>query len=277
MPTLCTDISKLIPTYLDGELAETELLSFEHHLAECSDCESEVAEEQDFLDTIRSALAEAPAAPDTLRARLARSFDAEEEEHSRSERRARRAWLLPGAASLAAAAALLVFVLDLVQPVSNDNAEVEPVAAVTEHPSPIAVADSSHDTIDQSAREFLRIPVRAPRFVGANASLEGWKPMRKRGHLSALFVYQVDTGDSSFRLEVQTLDARNLDLRGAERRVVNGTEIWVTQTPGVSAVTYRDANDVAYIFTSHMDTDDLVRLVVQSDLVEQLGRRLRQR
>jgi hypothetical protein len=88
--------------------------------------------------------------------------------------------------------------------------------------------------------------------------------MRKRGRLSALFVYQVATRDSSFRVEVQTLDARNLDLRSAERRLIDGTEVWVTQTPGVSAVTYRDGNGVAYIFTSHMDTDDLVRLVVQS-------------
>jgi hypothetical protein len=278
MPTLCSDTNKLIPTYLDGELAETELLAFEHHVAECADCEREVADERDFLDTVRSSLAAGPA-PDTLRARLGRELDREEAELTRSERRARRAWILPGAASLAAAAALLVFVLDLAQPVTNDNhSPDEPLTATAaDRPNPIAVSTTSRDTIDQSAREFLRIPVRAPRFADTDASLEGWKPMRKRGHLSALFVYQVNTGAGSFRLEVQTLDARNLDLRSAERRVVNGTEVWVTQTPGVSAVTYRDANGVAYIFTSHMDTEDLVTLVVRSDLVEQLNRRLERR
>lgn len=276
MPNLCIDVSNLIPTYLDGELAEAELLAFEHHVAECADCEREVVGEREFLDTVRSALA-APPAPDTLRARLSAALDGEEQELARRERNARRGWLLPGAASLAAAAALLVFILDLARPVSNDNAEADAVIATAARPSPITVA-ASRDTIDQSAREFLRIPVRAPRFAGADASLEGWKPMRKRGHLSALFVYQVHTQLGTYRLEVQTLDARNLDLGSAERRVVDGTELWVTQTPGVNAVTYRDNNGVAYIFTSHLDIDDLVRLVVQrSDLVEQLGRRLRQR
>jgi len=277
MPNLCNDISKLIPTYLDGELAESELYSFEHHIAECPECEAEVADERAFLDTIHSALA-TPPAPDTLRARLTKQLELEEAKIAKRERRARRAWLLPGTASLAAAAALIVFVLDLTQPASNDNSEsADTVVATAERPNPIAIATSSRDTIDQSAREFLRIPVRAPRFSGTDANLEGWKPMRKAGRLSALFVYQVNINGSSYRLEVQTLDARNLDLRSAERRVVGGTEVWITQTPGVSAVTYRDANGVAYIFTSHLDTDDLVRLVVKSDLVEQLGRRLRQR
>lgn len=273
MSSPCTDISKLIPTYLDGELAETELLAFEHHLAECDGCETEVGEERAFLDRVRQALA-APAAPETLRARLAKQLDSAEAELARSARRARRAWLLPGTASLAAAAALLVFVLDLAQPQNDNEVSAEPPASVS--PEAIAVATASRARIDRSAQEFLRIPVRAPRFSGAEVSLQGWQPMRKRGHLSALFVYEVVVNGHPFRLEVQTLDARNLDLRSAERRVVEGTEVWVTRTPGVSAVTYRDANGVAYNFTSHMDTDDLVRLVVRSDL-ERLGRQLRRR
>lgn len=279
MPTPCSDISKLVPTYLDGELAETELLAFEHHLAECDDCESEVGQEREFLDTVRSALA-TPPAPDTLRARLSKQIDREEAELARSESRARRAWLLPGTASIAAAAALLVFILDLAQPTGNDNRDEASFAlsqSSSVQPNPVAVSSGSRDIIDQSAREFLRIPVRSPRFTNSNASLEGWKPMRKRGRLSALFVYQVSTSGNTYRLEVQTLDARNLDLRSAERQVVNGTEFWVTRTPGVSAVTYRDNNGVAYIFTSHMDTDDLVDLVVNSDAVERINRRLHRR
>lgn len=279
MPT-CTDISKLIPTYLDGELAETELYAFEHHVAECDECEAEVDDERTFLDQVRSSLA-APPAPDTFRARLDKELDSAEAEMAQSDRRVRLAWLLPGTASLVAAAALVVFIFDLAQP-QNDNktdnsVTAPPLMAAADRPEPIAVASASRDRIDQSAREFLRIPVRAPRFSNTEASLQGWQPMRKRGHLSALFVYQVNIDGNQFRLEVQTLDARNLDLRSAERRVVNGTEVWITRTPGVNAVTYRDANGVAYNFTSHLDADDLVRLVVGSDLVEQVGRRLRQR
>lgn len=278
MSNPCSDISKLIPTYLDGELAESELLSFEHHLADCEGCDREVEQEREFLDRVRESLA-APPASDTLRARLRRALDAEEEQMARESRRERWAWVLPGTATLAAAAALLVFVFDIAQPASNEN-QVASEAAAPAPQTPAAalgVGSASRGDIARSAREFLRMPVRAPRFASAEADLRGWQPIRRRGHDTALFVYEVRRGTESHRLEVQTLDARNLDLRSAERRVVRGTEVWVAKTPGVSSVSYQDPSGVGYVFTSYMDTDDLVNLVVQSDLVERVNERLRDR
>lgn len=274
MPNPCSDISKLVPTYLDGELAESELLSFEHHVAECDECHREVEDERRFLERIRESLA-APPASDTLRARLSRALDVEEERAQKEARRERRSWVLPGAATLAAAAALLVFVFDVAQPASNDNQIAQARLAA---PSPaLDVEPVSRGDIARSAREYLRMPVRAPRFASADAALRGWQPIRSSGHDTALFVYEVRHGSESHRLEVQTLDARNLDLGSAERRVVRGTEVWVAKTPGVSSVSYRDPSGVGYIFTSYMDTDELVNLVVQSDLVARVNQRLRDR
>lgn len=274
MPNPCSDISKLVPTYLDGELAESELLSFEHHIAECETCNRELEGERSFLERIRESLA-APPASDTLRARLSRALDVEEERAQRETRRERWSWMLPGAATLAAAAALLVFAFDVAQPASNDNQVAQARLAA---PSPaLNVEPVSRGDIARSAREYLRMPVRAPRFASADAALRGWQPIRRRGHDTALFIYNVRLGSEWHRLEVQTLDARNLDLGSAERRVVRGTEVWVAKTPGVSCVSYRDRSGVGYVFTSYMDTDDLVGLVVQSDLVERVNEQLRDR
>jgi hypothetical protein len=268
MSSTCSDVSKLIPTYLDGELAESELLAFEHHLVECDSCEGEVDDERQFLDRVRDALAEASPANETFRARLMKVLDDEEDRLARAARREWWSWALPGTATLAAAAALFVFVFDIAQPASNENRGETAMApgnhALEAGPIGPAMVSASRGEIARSASEYLRIPVRAPRFASAQADLRGWQPIRRRGHVSALFLYEVKRGAEAHRLEVQTLDARNLDLRSAERRVVRGTEVWVARTPGVSSVSYRDSNGVGYVFTSYMDTDDLVNLVVES-------------
>ena len=266
MPTQCTDVDKFIPTYLDGELAESELHSFEHHLSECEKCAAEVEGERAFLDRIRTALA-TPPAPDTFRARLNRTLDAEDEAEHKATLRERSAWILPGAATVAAAAALVVFTLDIAQPAQNQNrAEADVTSS--------APLSASRD-IARSAREYLRMPVRAPRFANAEASLRGWQPIRNRNHDAALLVYEVKLGKERFRLEIQTLDARNLDLRGAERRVVRGTPVWVASAMGMNAVSIRDENGIGYVFTSYMDSDALVNLVVRSDLVERVNQQLK--
>lgn len=278
MPTVCTDASKLIPTYLDGELSESELLAYEHHLAECGDCSAEVEAEREFIDRLRHALVSEPA-PDTLKARLGRALDGEDEDKARRARRQRWAWVLPGGATLAAAAALLVFAFDVASPASNSNHSDE-VAATSATPRPgpsLQVGVANRTEIDRSAREFLRMPVRAPRFANTGARLRGWRPLKSGSHSAALFLYEVTSRTGIHRLDVQTLDARNLDFSRAERRVVRGSEVWIARGFGTSDVVYRDENQIAYVFSSHMDTEELVNLVVQSDIVEQITRELSDR
>jgi len=287
MSELCTDINKLIPTYLDGELAESELHSFEHHLSDCSACADEVAQERSFLDHVRTVLA-TPPAPDMLRSRLGKALDAEDEVELKRTRRQQSAWILPSIATMAAAAALFVFVLDIARPAVNQNraeADVQAPALASMSPAVSVDRNVAHNTARNTASntasnvarnvaragEYLNVPVRAPHFNNAQAEMRGWQPLRNRNHNAALFVYEVMHNSKSssgtnnkrrVRIEVQMLDARNLDLRGAEPRVVRGTQVWVASAMGLNAVSLRDENGVGYVFSSRMDADSLLDLVV---------------
>ncbi len=255
MPTTqCTDVDRLIPSYLDGELAQSELHSFEHHVSECEECDSDLRSERDFLTRIRSALATPPAS-DTLRARLGRALDEEDAEEAKQTRRARTTWVLPGAATVAAAAALLVFVHDVAKSPQNQN-----------HDGDALHAGLPMSDIDRSAGEFLQMPVRAPSVNASGASFRSWQPLNRRTHNAALFIWDVPVNGERYRLEIQTLDARNLDLRGAERRVVRGATVYIASAMGLNAVSFSDENGVGYVFSSLMHSDDLVELVVGSVL-----------
>ena len=102
----------------------------------------------------------------------------------------------------------------------------------------------------------------------------GWEPLRPRNPTSALLVSEVPNDADTYRLEVQTLDARNLDKSNTERRVVRGTEVWVATRFGVNGVSYTDENGDGYVFSSQMDMDALIDLVVRSDLVDRVNQRL---
>src|ERR1041385_8267360 len=103
--SLCESIDTLSMAYLDDELATEERRELELHLTECAACRAHVGSERADHVLIARALA-APPASELLRAKIARSLDAEDKTR-------RRQWLqyaLPGSAIVAAAAAIAVFV-----------------------------------------------------------------------------------------------------------------------------------------------------------------------
>ena len=111
--SLCQSIDTLAMAFLDDELAAEERRELELHLIDCSGCRQHVETERAELQMMRKALA-APPAPDMFKARLARALDNEDREASRVESQRKRSllgrMLLPGAAMVAAAAAIVVFV-----------------------------------------------------------------------------------------------------------------------------------------------------------------------
>src|SRR6266545_8163254 len=109
MATQCNDIETLLPTYLDGELAAADRLSFDHHTADCSECREVVRSEAAYRARVRELLAP-PAAPDGLDRRVRSALDGEDMRARAARRQVGRSWALPGAAGLAAAAALALFV-----------------------------------------------------------------------------------------------------------------------------------------------------------------------
>ncbi|MFN7993521.1 MAG: zf-HC2 domain-containing protein [Bryobacteraceae bacterium] len=68
---VCRAGRRRILLYLDHELSEPELSRFLAHLRTCRACRDRLAEQRDFLQTVRAAAA-APAAPPALRASVRR-------------------------------------------------------------------------------------------------------------------------------------------------------------------------------------------------------------
>src|SRR5512139_834507 len=106
--SLCKTIDTLSMAYLDDELAAEERHELEAHLTECASCRATLDRERADRSMIRRALA-VPAAPDMLRARIARSLDEQDRVETKEQRRRWSSYLLPSSAIAAAAAAIALF------------------------------------------------------------------------------------------------------------------------------------------------------------------------
>ena len=105
MKQLCDSIETLAMTLHDGELAGDELRDVELHLTECAACREHTEQQGAAMTSLRRKLAPPPT-PDLLRGRVMKALDAED----RAARRPLATWLLPGAAAVAAVAALALFI-----------------------------------------------------------------------------------------------------------------------------------------------------------------------
>jgi anti-sigma factor RsiW len=274
MPTHCKEIDPLIQTYLDGELAESELFEFENHIANCFDCSAKLKEEEAFHRQLRAELA-APPASDLLKQRVRGLLDEEDRVLARAARRQGVAWVLPGGASIAAAAALALFVFQETRAISPaPSPVVQEVVQQRMGTSLPVMQTGTRPELSRAAQEYTRIPVRPPRFDGSGADLRGFQRAQVQGRDAAVFVYEISTPVGIHTVYVHTLDARDLDLRSPDRRVIDGREIWVAQPRGFSTVSYKDELGVGYVFSSDMEPDDLVALVLRSDLLFLVSERL---
>ncbi|MCA9674687.1 MAG: zf-HC2 domain-containing protein [Kofleriaceae bacterium] len=258
---ICASIDTLAMTYLDDELADEELRDLELHLRECASCRDRVDAERHELDQLRRRL-QAPPAPDLMRARIAASLDREDATLGRAEWRSRlAAWSLPAAATLVAAAALLLFVV-------NRNPPVAPEGVVR------AVVETGHLDSPRVRPGAVRPAGTAGGSVESVDRIASWKAKRPlAGRTVSNQLYQITT-DWGAQLVVQAsiLDARNLDLSIGERTSVAGTSLYVASVNGLSVVTYVAPTGVGYIFSSDsLMPGDLARVVVQYQLVDRIG------
>lgn len=267
MATQCKDIETLLPTYLDGELDPHDRLSFEHHTADCTECRERLREETAYLERVRSLLVP-PAAPEGLALRVRASLDVEDRRAMKVARRAGWSWVLPGGASLAAAAALVMFMVSELRPQQVALHEAPAVRqAVRDRINDSPVRVGSPQEVSVAAQQYLRKPVRTPQFRPAGAALRGWQPRELDGREAVLLLYDVpDSRGARHQLTVHVVDASGLDLRGSERWKIGATELWVASLGGVSTVTYKDQYGFGYVFSSDMELEELAWLVVGTDI-----------
>jgi len=263
--SLCQNIDTLAMAFLDDELAPEERREVELHLFECQSCRRHVDGERAELGMIRSALV-APPAPDMLKARIARALDVEDREAVRVSRRRVGAWLLPGSAMAAAAAAIVAFV-SVQAPVSKAGGEMpRDIAKQTDRGLPLEVEGPS--TGPWLRQHFAR-DAAPPQFTQAGIELRGARLTDVQGHQAAIVQYLVSDGANRFPLTAVVIDGlRSDDLSGGVPVKVGDRTLNVHDANGVPTVTFVDEFGLGYAFTSRrLTAQELLQLVVTSDLI----------
>jgi anti-sigma factor RsiW len=195
---LCQSIDTLAMAFLDDELAPEEKRELELHMGDCAGCRLHVEAERAQLSVLRKALAPPPA-PDLVKARLAVMLDnADREEHRQERARARSTigrWLLPGAAMLAAGAAIFAFVM-IRPPAAPQTATVaKEVIRQNSRTLPLEVRGAS---TGPWLRENFSKAIEPPQFrdTKLDITLLGARLTAVNGHNAAQLRYMVTSGDS---------------------------------------------------------------------------------
>lgn len=271
--SLCQSIDTLAMAYLDDELVSEERRELELHLLSCTACKAHVETERAEIALVRKALAP-PLPPGTLKVSIQRLLDAEDHATVRAARQRWTRFLLPGSATLAAAAALAVFVF--AQPGQDGPAVSGTVAReamrVQSRKMPLEVQGPS---TGPWLRQHFAANVEPPQFTEPGIELVGARLTAVAGHDAALLKYLVTMGARQFTLTAVVMD----DMRGDELSggtpvgLVGNRRLHIHSADGTPTVTYIDESAprgarIGYVFAADgLRPDELLELVVSSDLI----------
>lgn len=286
--SICDSIATLAMVYLDGELAAEEKHELETHVVECAACRAEIDHALVEQDARRAALA-TPRAPAAMRNRIVAALDnaerAETKDIQRAKWRQLSSGLLPGAAILAAAAALAVFVG------SRQFGQTGQVGQV----ATLVSGDGASTRVGAIARAGLHQQIRAlplevggptfgPNFAKELSQVEGSRllghrilPQGVNGHDATLYAYDVPITDDRHHIArriVVTLlvieDISPSQMSDGQAVQAAGRLLHVVQIDGHTAVTAVDASQRGYMFMAEeLAPQELVALVGRTSLVGQ--------
>jgi len=278
MPIRCTDIETLVQTYLDDELADGETREFELHLGMCASCRQHAAAAARFHSQLRAQLAP-PSAPGDLGARVALALDQEEWRMRRAQ--PRRGWVLPGAATMAAAAALLLFAVRALPPT---QAPTQSQTQTQLAASPQFAEDAVSEVISRPPLEVQGAAVRPwvserrpaaqmPEFEGLRSVLRGGRVSQIRDRRAVQIYYDVLHGQRRHEVSVHLFDARDIDFASgfpnSRRHTIGSIDIWVGELRGYAVVAHRDRDGTGYLFTSpDLSGDHLLDIVSRAKLID---------
>lgn len=262
MSMRCEDVEPLVQTHLDGELADEDRRELSVHLASCASCRDTVAEEARFHRELREKL-RPPPLPGGMRERILTELD-REDWRARKQTTSRLGWAFPAVASMAAACALIFFIMSS-RDLGTDEA---PLAydAVRQHirRPPVEVQGAA---VNPWVQQYLSPMVQVPRFSDRDISLRGARLSHLRGRDAALLYYEAVINKRPYEVATFIVDAPDLNVSAGEREVIGGRELWVHESHGYNVVAHKDAAGIAYVFTSEMPKEDLLRVVVTSNLL----------
>jgi anti-sigma factor RsiW len=266
----CRDRSRLLSSYLDGELEASKLLEVDEHVGECETCR----EEAQLLRAMRGSLKRVVKmpAPAGLRDRMATAMLAE---RSREEAREDAEVDALGATApvvslsswrtmvpLATAAALALFWGAATRGTQPRGYETragfgEDLLSqfVADHASPLPPEAKDADSV-RDLSKYVGVPVRPGSFERTGARLVGARVYPMQAQRAAMITYQVGTAEHPQRISVLVYDAQKIQIGDANLapRAVGTAEVRVGSERGYAVAATQRAG-VGYVVASDLDPD----------------------
>jgi anti-sigma factor RsiW len=266
----CRDRSRLLSSYLDGELEAAKLIEVDEHVGECDMCR----EEAQLMRAMRGSLKRVvkTSAPAGLRERMAVAMAAEV---SREDARADAEVEAMGATApvvslsswrtmvpLATAAALALFwgaATRGTQPrgyEASAGVDFDLLSQfVADHASPLPPEARDADAV-RGLERYVGVPVRPGSFERNGAHLVGARVVPLNAQRAAMLQYVVGTGEHPQRISVLVYDAQKIQISDANLapRAVGTAEVRVGSERGYAVAAAQRAG-VGYLVASDLDPD----------------------
>jgi len=271
----CRDRSRMLGSYLDGELEAAKLIEIDEHVTSCETCREEVQ----LLRAMRGSLkrvVRAPA-PGGLRDRIATAMTAERaREDARTdaavEELGARAPLVNMASwrtmvPLATAAALALLWGAATRGPQSGSSETRAgfgddllAELVAEHSQPLPLEAKDPDSV-RGLERYVGVPVHPSSFERGGARLVGGRVVPLHTQRAAMLQYVVGSGDDARRVSVIVYDAQKIQLGtgNLSPRAVGTAEVRVGREKGYSIAATQRAG-VGYVVTSDLDPDRSAQL-----------------
>jgi anti-sigma factor RsiW len=262
----CRDRSRMLGSYLDGELEAAKLIEIDEHVSRCDTCR----EEAQLLRAMRGSLKRVvkTSAPGGLRDRMAAAMTAERvREDARTEvaaPSAKTTWRTMVPLATAAALALFWGASRFGQasgtPVGEARADDMLDELIAEHSQPLPPEAKDEHSVRDLGR-WVGVPVHPAPFERTGAHLVGGRVLPLRTQRAAMLQYLVGSGGDERRVSVIVYDAQKIKIGAAtlEPYPVGTAEVRVGREKGYSvAAAQRDG--VGYLVASDLDTDKSAQL-----------------
>jgi anti-sigma factor RsiW len=269
----CRDRSRMLGSYLDGELETEKLIEIDEHLASCETC----GEQAQMLQAMRGSLKRVvwTAAPRGLHERIDNAMAAE-----RARGDARTAGVDAGAfgtsapvvsfaslrsiVPLATAAALALIWGAATRNTHPTTSETRAgfgddllAELVAQHSQPLPPETTDREAVRRFER-YVGVPVRPGSFEHAGASWVGGRVVPLHSQRAAMLQYELRTGG---RVSVLVYDAEKIQVGTANLapREIGTAEVHVGREKGYS-VAVAERGGVGYLVASDLDADKSAQL-----------------
>jgi anti-sigma factor RsiW len=265
----CRDFSRMLGSYLDGELEASKLMEIDGHVSQCDRCREEVQ----LLRATRGSLRRVvrTSAPAGLRDRIGVAMTAErtrEEAYGamldESAARRRGSWRSMVPVATAAAIALAWGAATRGAPAATkelhagfgDDLLAELVA---EHSQPLP-PDGTNPQAVRGLERYVGFPVHPASFERGGAHLVSGRVVPLHSQRAYMLQYLVGTGDDAQRVSVLVYDAEKIQVNAnLSPRSVGTAEVRVGREKGYSVAATQRAG-VGYLLASDLDTDRSAQL-----------------